>query len=128
MKKALKILAIAIAAVSVGACTTFQLSGVSVVGDMPGVEVVGDFEATVNVTEWLGASGGSNLFNVTSDAMDNAIYDAIQREVSQMSGDAAINVDIRYEATFINILLNGLTGNIYAPATAFISGTVVRYN
>ncbi len=128
MKKALKILAIAIAAVSVGACTTFQLSGVSVVGDMPGVEVVGDFETTVNVTEWLGSSGGSNLFNVTSDAMDNAIYDAIQREVSQMSGDAAINVDIRYEATFINILLNGLTGNIYAPATAFISGTVVRYN
>ena len=128
MKKALKIFAIAIAAVSVGACTTFQLSGVSVVSDMPGVEVVGDFSTTVAVTEWLGASGGANLFNVTADAMDSAIYDAIQREVAQMSGDAAIDVDIRYEATFINLLLNQLTGTIYSPATAFISGTVVRYN
>jgi hypothetical protein len=112
----------------VGACTTFELSGVHIVEDMPSMQPMGDFEAKVSVHEFLGNSGGANLFNVTADAMDNEIYDTIRREVEKRSGDAAINVTIRYEASFINLLLNGLTFGVYAPATATVSGTVVSYN
>ena len=32
--------------------------------------------------------------------MDTAIYDAIQREIQKFTGDAAMNVEIRYEAFF----------------------------
>jgi hypothetical protein len=112
----------------VGACTTFELSGVHIVEDMPSMQPMGDFEATVKVHEFLGSSGGANLFNVTADAMDNEIYDTIRREVEKRSGDAAINVTVRYEASFVDLLLNGITWGLYAPATATISGTVVSYN
>jgi len=112
----------------VGACTTFQFSGATVVEDMPSMQPLGDFETSVAVHEFVGASGGANLFNVTADSMDAKIYDAIRREVQKRSGDAAINVTVRYEASFVNLLLNGLTWGLYAPATAVISGTVVSYN
>lgn len=128
MKKTLQLAAIVMAVLAVGACTTFQLSGIQVVEDMPGMQPVGDFEISVPVHEFLGSAGGSNLFNVTADAMDNEIYDAIRREVEKRSGDAAINVTVRYEASFVNILLNGITFGIYAPATAVVTGTVVSYN
>jgi predicted small secreted protein len=129
MRKTAKLFVLlAIVAVALSSCTTFQLSGAQVAKESPAYEKVGEFDTTVKVVEWLGASGGSNLFNVTADAMDSAIYDAIQSEIGKYSGDAAVNVDIRYEATFIDILLNQLTGTIYAPATAYISGDVVKYN
>lgn len=128
MKTAAKILGLIALVMAIGACTTFQLTGIQVVEDMPGMTPVGDFETTVNVNEFIGSSGGSNLFNVTADAMDNEIYDAIRREVERRSGDAAVNVTVRYEASFVNILLNAFTFGIYAPATAHISGTVVSYN
>lgn len=128
MKTAAKVLGLLALVMVIGACTTFQLTGIQVVEDMPGMTPIGDFETTVNVNEFVGSSGGANLFNVTADAMDNEIYDAIRREVERRSGDAAVNVTVRYEASFVNILLNVITFNIYAPATAHISGTVVSYN
>lgn|GEM_PF-915061 len=128
LKKTLQIGAIIVAVLAVGACTTFQLSGIQVVQDMPGMNTVGDFEIKVPVHEFLGGAGGANLFNVTATNMDNEIYDAIRREVEKRSGDAAINVTVRYEASFVNILLNAITLNIYAPATAVVTGTVVSYN
>lgn len=128
MKTAVKLLGLLALVMVVGACTTFQLTGIQVVEDMPGMTTIGEFETTVNVNEFIGTSGGANLFNVTSDAMDNEIYDAIRREVERRAGDAAVNVTVRYEASFVNILLNVITFNIYAPATAHISGTVVSYN
>ncbi len=128
MKRAMKILAVAVAIMAVGACTTFQLSGIHIVEDMPSMSPIGDFETTIKVHEFVGASGGANLFNVTADTMDNEIYDAIRREVQRRSGDAAINVTVRYEASFVDLLLNGLSFNLYAPATAVISGTVVSFN
>lgn len=128
MKRGIKIALILFAVLAVAGCTTFQLSGVNVVEDMPSMEPIGDFETSVKVHEFIGGSGGTNLFNVTADAMDNEIYDAIRREVERRSGDAAINVTVKYEAKFLDLLLNGITFGIYAPATATVSGTVVSYN
>tara|TARA_B100000614_G_scaffold250127_1_gene259863 strand:+ start:514 stop:879 length:366 start_codon:yes stop_codon:yes gene_type:complete len=116
------------AVLAVAGCTTFQMSGMQVVQDMPSMQPLGDFETTVKVNEFIGNSGGANLFNLTATEMDNEIYDAIRREVEKRSGDAAINVTVRYEAQFLDLLLNGVTFGLYAPATATISGTVVSYN
>lgn len=115
-------------AVVLSSCTTFVLSGTQMTREMPAYDTVGQFETTVKVNEFLGASGGANLFNVTSDTMDTAIYDAIQREIQKFTGDAAVNIEIEYKATFIDMLLNGLTWSLYAPATAHISGTIVKYD
>jgi uncharacterized membrane protein YjgN (DUF898 family) len=37
-------------------------------------------------------------------------------------------VTIEYQASFVNILLNIVTLNIYAPAEAHVTGTIVKYN
>jgi hypothetical protein len=65
----------------------------------PEYQVLGDFEVEVKVTEFLGTPGEFNVSNVT----------------------------VEYRAKFGNILLGGLTARILAPATAVVSGTVVKY-
>jgi predicted RNA binding protein with dsRBD fold (UPF0201 family) len=79
------------------------------------------------VNEFLGSSGGANLVNVTATNMDNEIYDAIRREIQKYSGDAAVNVTVEYQASFVDLLLNGVTFGLYAPAHAKISGVIVKY-
>ena len=113
--KYLKMVLFTVLVLAVASCTTFQVSGTQMTLEMPSFDNIGELDVTVSVTEWLGASGGANLLNVSSTNMDDAIYDAIQREIRQASGDAAVNVTIKYEASFINYLLNGLTWGIYAP-------------
>lgn len=128
MKTTFKLGFILLGLLTIVSCTTFELDGLTYSKDAPGVEVLGEFEVTVWVNEFLGGSGGANLFNLTSDAMNDPIRKAIQEEIETLSGDAAINVSVKYQASFVNILLNGITGGIYAPATAVITGTVVSYN
>ena len=60
--------------------------------------------------------------------MNDSIRDVIQQEIENRSGDAAINVKVVYESTFLDILANAVTFGIYAPTTAIITGTVVSYN
>lgn len=114
--------------ISVLSCTTFQFSGAQVTKTIPSYNSVGTFDVTVKVHEFLGSSGGTNLFNITADSMDTKIYDTIQREIQKYTGDAAVNITIEYKASFIDLLLNGITFGIYAPATARIKGTVVKYS
>jgi hypothetical protein len=95
--------------------------------EMSSYTSVGDFETSVAVTEWLGASGGANLVNVTADAMDTVVFDAIQAEIAALDGDAAVNVTIKQEATALDMILNYVTGNIYSPVHVVITGTVVKY-
>jgi len=129
MKKAYRVLILlSLVLVLLSSCTTFQLSGAQITREIPSYSTVGQFETTVHVNEFLGSAGGANLFNATADSMDTAIYDAIQREIQKFTGDAAVNVEIRYEASLIDIILNGLTLSLYAPATAHISGVIVKYN
>ncbi len=114
--------------ISLLSCTTFQFSGAQVTKTIPSYTSVGTFDVTVKVHEFLGSSGGTNLFNITADNMDTKIYDTIQREIQKYTGDAAVNITIEYEASFVDLLLNGITFGIYAPATARIKGTVVKYS
>lgn len=109
-------------------CTTFQLSGAQIAKRVPSYDKVGDFNTTVKVVEFLGASGGTNFANYTADAMDAKISEAIQGEIDKHSGDAAVNVDIRCKASFSDLLVNALTFTIVAPVTVHISGTIVKYN
>ncbi|MDC7224174.1 MAG: hypothetical protein PQJ60_10570 [Spirochaetales bacterium] len=129
MKKGYKIfLILGLVAVLLASCTTFQLSGAQITREIPSYDTVGEFDISVNCNEFLGSPGGANFLNVSSDAMDTVIYDAIQREIQKYTGDAAVNVVIRYEASLINLLMNGITFGLYAPATAHITGVIVKYN
>ena len=127
MKRVIRILGILAVGGLVVSCTTFQVSGVQMNKETPSFQAVGQFEKTIVVNEFLGNSGGINLLNVTATNMDEKIFDAIRREIEMFSGDAAVNVTIKYEATFIDLLLNVLTASIYAPAHATISGTIVKF-
>ncbi|HTP58862.1 MAG TPA: hypothetical protein VMM82_08090 [Spirochaetia bacterium] len=109
-------------------CTTFKLSGAQVTAQLPSYTTVGTFDINVWVNKFLGSSGGATLFNITADATDAPIYDAIQREIHKYSADAAVNITIEYQASFVDILLNGLTAGIYAPGEAHVTGTIVKYN
>lgn len=127
MRKTVLIIGSLLLVLFVASCTTFQLSGIQMNEDMPSYQSVGQFETTVMVNEFLGSSGGANIVNATATAMDNPIYDAVRREINKYSGDAAVNVTVKYQATFVDLLLNGITSGIYAPAHAKIEGTVVKY-
>jgi len=127
VKRVIRILGILAVGGLVVSCTTFQVSGVQMNKETPLFQAVGQFEKTIVVNEFLGNSGGINLLNVTATNMDEKIFDAIRREIEMFSGDAAVNVTIKYEATFIDLLLNVLTASIYAPAHATISGTIVKF-
>lgn len=125
MKKAL-VLVVAAVAILFASCTSFQVSGVQVSTQKDSRQVVGDFNISVPVFKLLGGAGGITLFNIMSDASDSAIQNAIKAEIQRLGGTAAIDVKIEYGASFIDILLNGITGSIVAPATAKISGKVVK--
>jgi len=127
MKKTVLITGIVLMVLFAASCTTFQLSGIQMNEEMPSYQTVGEFETSVMVNEFIGSSGGTNLVNATATAMDNPIYDAVRREINKYSGDAAVNVTVKYEATFVDLLLNGFTFGLYAPAHAKIEGTVVKY-
>ena len=127
MNQTFRIICILVAMGLVVSCTTFQVSGVQMNKETPSFQTVGQFETSVAVHEFIGESGGMNLLNVTATNMDEKIFDAIRREIEKFSGDAAVNVTIKYEATFVDLLLNVLTASIYAPAHATISGTIVKF-
>ncbi len=128
MNKTLRVLVMVVVALVAVSCTTFKFEGAQVTREIPSYNAVGTFDITLKVHEFLGTSGGANLLNVSSDAMNTKIYDAIQREIQKYTGDAAVNISIEYKASFIDMLLNGFTWLLYAPATAQIKGTVVKYN
>jgi len=88
--------------------------------------VIGDFDITVGINKFLGSSGGTNLFNVSSEITDPRIVDAVKLQILNMGGSRAINVKVEHRASFLNLLLNGLTFNIWAPSYARVTGTVIR--
>jgi hypothetical protein len=108
------------------ACTSFQISGIEVASKASAGTALGTFDIDVNINKWLGSSAGTNLFNISSDATDPKIIDAIKAEIEKLGGTKAINVKIEYKASFIQILLNSITQNIWAPATAHVTGTVIK--
>ena len=120
---ALLVVAIALLA----SCTTFKASGLSYSLQAPKATVLGDFKVEVWVNEFLGEAGGAKLFNITADATEGPVKDAIQNAIRDKGGDAAINVTIEHQASFVDVLLNVVTSSIYAPGNVIITGTIVKY-
>ena len=126
--KTLKYVALCVVAIALlASCTTFKASGLSFSTKAPKATVLGDFRVEVWVNEFLGTSAGANLFNITADATEGPVKDAIQNAIKEKNGDAAVNVTIEHQASVVDILLNVITSSIYAPGNVIISGTIVKY-
>ena len=126
--KTLKYVALLVIAIALlASCTTFKASGLSYNLKAPKTTVLGDFRVEVWVNEFLGEAGGAKLFNITADATEGPVKDAIQNAIRDKGGDAAINVTIEHQASFVDVLLNVVTSSIYAPGNVIITGTIVKY-
>jgi hypothetical protein len=126
--KNLKVLLfLVVVAAFLASCTTFKASGLSYALQPSKTTVLGNFRTELWIHEFLGASGGANLFNITADATEGPVTQAIQNAIVEKGGDAAINVTIEHQASFVDIVLNALTSSIYAPGNVIVSGTIVKY-
>ncbi|NNM66703.1 MAG: hypothetical protein HKM06_01695 [Spirochaetales bacterium] len=125
--KALKMsLILALVVLAVTSCTTFKASGLSYTTAPAQQTSLGTFHTEVWVNGFLGASGGTKLFNISSDFTDQAVKDAIQKEIAAKGGTAAVDVTIENQASFVDIILNAITDDLYAPSNLIISGTIVK--
>lgn len=106
-------------------CTTFSARGLSSYTPKD-YEVLGQFEESVTVNRFVGSPGGASLFNILEDAPGDAADKLIRKEIQKLGGSGAINIEIKYEAVFWNMLVNSITGGLWAPAKLTISGTVIR--
>ena len=109
------------------ACTAFEVEDLQyVMVPQNQSEALGDFDVRVSINKFAGLSGGTNIFNITSDVTKSEIKDAIEKEIFRLGGSAATNISIKYGPNFGQMLLNGLTMTIWAPTTARIRGTVIK--
>ena len=108
-------------------CMSFKATDLAVLRQDSSMKMLGHFQTTVVVNEFLGSSGGANLFNCTADVMNEKINDIVWKEINKKGGNGAINIDIEYTATFLDILANSITETIWAPAHLTISGDVILY-
>jgi hypothetical protein len=93
-----------------------------------GTEILGDFTTRVYINKFLGTSGGTNFLNLSSHATDGPIRNAIDAQIREKGGTAAINISIRYGSNPLQWFLNNITGTIWAPSTVVISGTIIKQN
>jgi hypothetical protein len=114
--------------IAFASCTTFQADGIQMGFSTNGTEILGDFTTKVYINKFLGESGGTNLFNISSNATSGPIRTAIEKEISKKGGTAAINISVKYGSNPLQWWVNGLTGKIWAPSTVTITGTVIKQN
>jgi len=124
MKKLLSIL-VCVIALAFTSCTTFRATGLSY-GYFDG-QVVGHFEKSVVVYKFLGEPGGVTFLDIGQDAVDDAVNEAIRNELAKLGADAAVDVTIEEEASFINMLIGSATSGVLAPATIRVSGTAIKF-
>ncbi len=127
MKKIKLFAVLVILLVVMMSCQTATFSGLQMTKDMDSFVVVKDFETTVSVWEFLGTPAGGNLFNITADAMDDPVFQAVQNEIQKLGGDAAVDITLVQEATLVDMIIGGVTGSILAPCKVHITGTVVKF-
>jgi hypothetical protein len=127
MKNKFVLIGMAIAVLATS-CISFQASGLQMGLDdnSDKVETLGDFTDHIWVNKFLGTSGGTTLFNLSSTATDYAIRTAIEKQIKRKNGTAAINVRIRYGSNPITYFLNWLTFTVWAPSSITITGTIIR--
>ncbi len=126
-KKLLFLLTSIVLLFSLTSCTTFKASGLSATVKTADYDVVGYMDETIHFNKFLGTSGGSNLANITGDATESEINSEIADQIFMHGGDAIINMNIDYGASFLNLLGNAITYGIWAPSKAHVTGTIVKY-
>ena len=69
------------------------------------------------------------IIPVNLPAGDNNTYlgTLIDQQVREADGDGAINVKIRAQFQFVDILVNVVTLGIYMPRTVTITGDIIKY-
>lgn len=109
-------------------CVSFEASNLAVLEQGSSMKMLGHFEKRVLVSEFFGVSAGTNVFNISCDVMDDKLHDVIWKEIEKKGGNGAINVYVKYEASFWDMLANDITYGIWAPAHMEISGDVIQYS
>ena len=110
-------------------CTTFNASGLQMGLVINGqkYERVGDFSEKEWTNKFLGwGVNGGTLFNLTSNATDPKVRDAVQKNIRRLGGDGAIDIKIKYGSNPLQWILTGVTFGIWVPGTVTVSGTVVK--
>lgn len=101
-------------------CQTVTFQGIPVIANVPAYTVVKDFTITI---------ADPHLFNglAPMGQPDQKIFTYIQDEIKKLGGNGAIDVEIDYGYTTVDMLLNVVTSFIYSPRTITITGTVVKF-
>jgi len=110
-------------------CTTFQASGLQMSLYINGqkYEKVGNFSEKEWTNKFLGwGTNGGTLFNLSSNATDPKVRDAIEKNIKKYGGDAAIDVKIKYGSNPLHWILTWITIGIWVPGTVTVTGTVVK--
>ncbi len=125
MKKVSMIAIAVVVLLAITGCTTFKAEGLSF--SMPNANevVLTSFEKSVTVHEFAGPAGGTNLFNITADAMSEKVAEVVMAEVVTAGGNGARNITIEYKVGFLHMLVNAFTGYIWAPTELIVTGDVV---
>jgi len=129
MKKPL-VIALLLAVFAFGGCATIKFD--SRTADYQ-VEMTGQgeraYEVISNFTINDKAGWILGLIPVNQPAGDNHTYfaDMIEAQVQEAGGDAAINVTIRAQFQFLDILVNAVTFGAYLPRTVTVTGDVIKY-
>jgi hypothetical protein len=110
-------------------CTTFQVNdlqmGLVINGQK--YEKLGEFSEKEWTNKFLGwGVNGGTLFNLSSNATDPKVREAVQKNVKKLGGDGAIDVKIKYGSNPVQWILTGITGGIWMPGTVTVTGTVVK--
>ena len=127
MKKILILLA-TVTCLLVTSCMSFKATDLAVLHQDSSMQMLGHFEKEVVINEFLGDSGGLNLGDFSADAMNDEITRVVWDEINKKGGNGAININIEYTATALDIIFNSLTSGIWAPAHLKITGDVINYN
>ena len=127
MKKILILLA-TVTCLLATSCMSFKATDLAVLRQDESMQMLGHFEKEVVINEFLGESGGLNIGNFSADAMNEEITKIIWNEINNKGGNGAININIEYTATALDVILNSLTSSIWAPAHLKITGDVIKYN
>lgn len=75
------------------------------------------FEKTKTVSHFL-----FGLVSPADAGIEKIVTDAVQAN----GGTSAVNVKLKYQQTFVNGLLGGITFGIYTPFTLTVEGDVVK--
>ena len=112
-------------------CITFQASGLQMGLYINGqkYEKMGDFTEKEWTNKFLGfyfLPNGATLFNLSSNATDPQVREAIEKNIKKFGGDGVIDVRVRYGSNPLQWIFAAITLGIWMPGTVTVTGTVVK--